>query len=72
MARTSPSSGSTVRRIRRRRAQAAASPKPMPVSTVKSGCANGDITARTKNVAAVTDTTPELPICWSSPKALPR
>lgn len=35
----------------------------MPVSTVKSGCANGDITARTKNVAAVTDTTPEVPIC---------
>lgn len=44
----------------------------MPVSTVKSGWANGDMTTRTKKVAAVTDARPEVPISWSSPKALPR
>ena len=30
-------------------------PKPMPVRTVNSGCAKGDITTRTKKVAAVTE-----------------
>lgn len=60
-----------MRRNRWWRALLAAIPKPMPVMTVKSGCANGDITARTKNVATVTEANPE-PICWSSPKALPR
>ncbi len=44
----------------------------MPVSTVNSGCANGDITMRTKKVAAVTEARPEAPAAWSSPKALPR
>ena len=30
----------------------------MPVSTVNSGCANGDMTMRTKKVAAVTEAMP--------------
>ncbi len=47
-------------------------PKPMPESTVNKGCANGDITTRTKNVPAVTEARPVVPSCWSSPKALPR
>ncbi len=47
-------------------------PKPMPVSTVKSGCANGDITTRTKKVAAVTEAMPLPPVSWSVPNAVPR
>ena len=48
------------RRMRWRSAASAAMPKPMPVSTVKSGCANGDMTTRTKKVAAVTEARPEV------------
>ena len=35
-------------------------PKPMPVRTVNSGCANGDSTIRTKKVAAVTEAMPAV------------
>lgn len=72
MASSSPASGSSTRRSRFPRGARAANPNPMPVSTVKSGCANGDITTRTKKVAAVTEPRPVEPNSWSSPKALPR
>lgn len=44
----------------------------MPVMTVNSGCANGDMTIRTKNVATVYVAKPVWPKSRSSPKALPR
>lgn len=47
-------------------------PKPMPVRTVKSGCAKGDMITRTKKVAAVTEAMPRSPESWSVPKAVPR
>ncbi len=47
-------------------------PKPMPVRTVNKGCAKGDMTMRTKKVAAVTEVKPRSPVSWSVPKAVPR
>ena len=71
IASTRPSSGNTIRRSRLPGGDSAARPKPMPVSTVNSGCANGDMTTRTKKVAAVVGA-PPVWLAWSSPKALPR
>ncbi|MDQ0812561.1 hypothetical protein QFZ63_004275 [Streptomyces sp. B3I7] len=68
-----PPSGASVRRTRRCSAVSALMPKPMPVNTVNRGCAKGDITTRTKNVAAVTEAMPPCPpLDWSVPKAVPR
>ncbi len=67
-----PASGSRARRRWCRPVDSAAMPKPMPVSTVKSGWAKGDMTTRTKKVAAVTEAKPLSPVSWSVPKALPR
>lgn len=72
IASSSPASGSSARRRRCRPVESAAIPKPMPVSTVNSGWANGDITTRTKKVAAVTEAMPLSPVSWSVPKAVPR
>ncbi len=58
IASSSPESGTPTRRTGPRSAESAAMPKPMPVRTVKSGCANGDMTMRTKKVAAVTEAMP--------------
>lgn len=70
IAHTRPPSGNTTRRSRLPGGASAAAPNPMPVSTVNSGCANGDMTTRTKKVAAVVE--PPLWLAWSSPNALPR
>ena len=61
IASSSPGSGSSTRRTRWRSPDSAAMPKPMPVSTVNRGCANGDMTTRTKKVAAVTEAIAAVP-----------
>lgn len=72
IASSSPDSGTSTRRTCWRSAESAETPKPMPVRTVNRGCANGDITTRTKKVAAVTEAMPPWPLSWSVPKAVPR
>ncbi len=62
IASSSPQTGTSTRRTCCRSADSAAMPKPMPVSTVNRGCANGDITMRTKKVAAVTEAMPRSPV----------
>lgn len=65
MASARPAAGSPNRRARP--APSVAAPKPSPLSTVNSGCANGETMTRTKKVAAVIDSSTPVPLARSCP-----